>query len=183
MKNTLILILISLAGLCRAQHTGCFGITPELSDSDRIALRLYPSAPVLKWYDFSTYRFKGHGKQWVWGVFAVAGILHGSREAYHADPTVFERRFNAAPVSFFGSEQWKRQYCDRNPETMPHKPNIWNPVRDYWHFSGTTKNYLFIGGAVTIGASKQPVKYRVIDTLISVLSFSATASLTYTLLR
>jgi len=179
-----ILLLFTLSAL--SAQTGCFGInttTPTLSDSDRVALRLYPSAQPLAWYDFSTYRFRGQGKRAVWIAYAVAGILHGGREAYHAEPNVFERRFNATPLSFFGSQQWKRQYYNRDPETQAHKPNIWNPLRDYYHFSGTTKNYILIGGAVTIGASKQPVKYKVIDTLIGVLSFSATASLTYTLLR
>jgi len=183
MKNTLILILFSFAGLCRAQHTACFGITPEISNSDRIALRLYPSAPILPWYDFSTYRAKGGGKRAAWIMYAAAGILHGSREAYHAEPAVFERRFNAAPLSFFGSEQWKRQYYNRDPETRAHKPNAFNGFRDYWHFSGASTKYILIGGAFTIGMSKQPTKYKIIDTLIAFAGFSATASLTYTLLR
>lgn len=165
----------------------CWGISDSvvknnLTTDDRIALRLYPSAPILKWHDFSTYKFRGGGKRAVWISYAVAGILHGGREAYHAQPDVFERRFNASHTSFFGSQQWKRQYYDNNPE-LPHKPNAWNGLRDYWHFSGATTKYILIGGAFTIGASKQPVKYRIIDTLIAFAGFSASASLTYTLLR
>lgn len=188
-----ICILIFLILCLSLNAQSCFGIddTPTVRDfqtvqpltaQEKQTLRLYPSAQPLKWYDFSTYRFRGHKKQWVWGAYAVAGILHGGREAYHAEPGVFEKRFNASPTSFFGSQQWKRQYYDNNPE-LPHKPNAWNGLRDYWHFSVATTKYILIGGAFTIGASKQPVKYRIIDTLIAFAGFSASASLAYTLLR
>lgn len=180
-----LLAILAILYLCNlsAQKdcSTCWGQNATaLTMQDKQALRLYSK---LNWYDFSTYRFKGEGKRAVWIAYAVAGILHGGREAYHAEPTVFEKRFNAAPLSFFGSEQWKRQYYNRDPENMPHKPNAWNGLRDYWHFSGATTKYILIGGAFTIGASKQPVKYRIIDTLIAFAGFSASASLTYTLLR
>ena len=166
-----------------AQHAGCFGIddtTPDLTKQDKQALRLYSP---LKWYDFSTYKFKGGGKRAVWIGYAVAGILHGGREAYHAQPNVFEKAFNAAPLSFWGSEQWKRQYYNRDPGTQAHKQNALNGFRDYWHFSGASTKYILIGGAFTIGMSKQPTKYKIIDTLIAFAGFSVSASLTYTLLR
>jgi hypothetical protein len=165
--------------------TGCWGIAeiPILSDSDRVALRLYPSEKPLKWYSFKTYKFKGQKKQWVWGGYLIAGVLHGGREAYHAEPTVFEKRFNAKPLSFFGSEQWKRNYFDRDPENQSHKPNIWNPVRDYYHFSGAATKTVWIGGAFTIGMGKQPMKYKLLDLLIGTLITSGSASLTYNLLR
>lgn len=163
--------------------TGCWGINeiPALSDSDRVVLRLYPSEK-LKWYDFSTYKFKGNKKQWVWGGYLIAGVLHGGREAYHAEPTVFEKRLNAKPLSFFGSEQWKRNYFDRDPDNG-HKPNLFNPVRDYYHFAGAATKTVWIGGAFTIGMSKQPMKYKLLDLLIGTLITSGSASLTYNILR
>ena len=182
------LSILALFFLCNlsAQNpcSGCWGITsiPELSDSDRVALRLYQPEKPLKWYSFKTYKLKGQKKQWVWIGYAVAGILHGGREAYHAQPNVFERRLNAAPLSFWGSEQWKRNYYDRNPE-LPHKPNIWNPIRDYYHFSGAATKAVWIGGAFTVGMSKQPLKYRLIDLLIGAVITSGSASLTYNILR
>jgi len=183
LAQTVAVLLFLLACLSlNAQHAGCFGIddtTPDLTKQDKQALRLYSP---LKWYDFSTYKFKGGGKRAVWIGYAVAGILHGGREAYHAQPNVFEKRLNAAPLSFWGGEQWKRNYYDRNPE-LPHKPNIWNPVRDYYHFSGAATKAIWIGGAFTIGMSRQPTKYKIVDTLIAFAGFSATASLAYTLLR
>ena len=183
LAQTVAVLLFLLACLSlNAQHAGCFGIddTPTLTKEDKQALRLYSP---LKWYDFSTYKFKGGGKRAVWVGYAVAGILHGGREAYHAQPDVFEKRFNAAPLSFWGSEQWKRQYYNRDPETQDHKQNALNGFRDYWHFSGASTKYILIGGAFTIGASEQPTKYKIIDTLIAFAGFSVSASLTYTLLR
>lgn len=188
-----ICILLFLIFCLSLNAQACFGIDDTPTDKDfqtvkpltaqeKQFLRLYPSEHPLRWYDFSTYRFRGHKKQWVWGAYAVAGILHGGREAYHAEPTIFEKRFNAAPESFFGSEQWKRQYFNRDPG-MAHKPNIWNPLRDYWHFSGAATKGVWIGGAFVIGVSKQPLKYRVVDMLIGAVITSATASLTYNLLR
>lgn len=185
MVKALCILIFFILCLSLNAQTGCFGIdaTPTLTTADRMALHLYPAAQPMAWYDFSTYRFRGHKKQWVWGAYAVAGILHGGREAYHAEPTVFEKRFNAAPLSFFGSEQWKRQYYNRDPETQAHKPNALNGFRDYWHFSGASTKYILIGGAFTIGMSKQPLKYRLIDLLIGAVITSGSASLTYNILR
>jgi len=163
--------------------SGCWGINsiPELSDSDRVALRLY-QPEKLKWYSFKTYKFKGNKKQWVWGGYLIAGILHGGREAYHAEPNVFEKRFGVSKTSWFGSEQWRRNYVDLDP-AKKHKPNVFNTFRDYYHFSSTAHTTILVSGAVIIGTSKQPVKYKVLDTLIAIGIRSAAASLTYNLLR
>jgi hypothetical protein len=185
LPETLCVMLFLLACLslnAQKNCATCWGQndTPELTTQDKQALRLYSK---LNWYDFSTYRLKGEGKRAVWIAYAVAGVLHGGREAYHAESTVFEKRFNAAPLSFFGSEQWKRQYFDRDPENMPHKPEIWNSARDYWHFSHTAGATLWVSGAFILGASKQPLKYRLLDGVIAGIITSAFASTTYELLR
>ncbi len=178
---TFILVCLSLnAQPC----TGCWGITeiPVLSDSDRVVLRLQAPEKPLKWYSFRTYKFKGQKKQWVWGGYLVAGVLHGGREAYHAEPNVFEKRFGVSSTSWFGSEQWRRNYVDLDP-TKKHKPNALNTFRDYYHFSSTAHTTILVSGAVIIGTSKQPVKYKVVDTLIAIGLRSAAALLTYNLLR
>ena len=179
-------ILISLVAFftttSNAQCNGCWGqndTVPTLTKQDKQALRLYSP---LKWYDFSTYKFKGGGKRAVWIGYAVAGILHGGREAYHAEPTVLQNVFGGPDDSWIGPMQWKRQYYKRDPE-LPHKPNIWNPIRDYYHFSGAATKAIWIGGAFTIGMSKQPMKYRLIDLLIGAVITSGSASLTYNILR
>lgn len=186
MKTTLFLLFALQLCSLSAQNpcTGCWGITsiPTLSDSDRVALRLQAPEKPLKWYDFKTYRFKGQGKRAVWIGYAAAGILHGGREAYHAEPTVFEKRFGVSSTSWFGSEQWRRNYEDLDP-SKKHKPNAFNTFRDYYHFSSTTHTAILVSGAVLIGTSKQPVKYKVADTLIAIGLRSATASLTYNMLR
>ena len=183
MKTAILISLVAFfATTSNAQCNGCWGqndTVPTLTKQDKQALRLYSK---LQWYDFSTYKFKGEGKRVVWISYFAAGVLHGGREAYHAEPTVFEKRFNAAPLSFFGSEQWKRQYYNRDPENG-HKPEIWNSARDYYHFSHLASSTIWIGGAFTIGMSKQPMKYKLLDLLIGTLITSGSASLTYALLR
>lgn len=182
------LSILALFFLCNlyAQDpcTGCWGINsiPVLSDSDRTALRLYPSEKPLKWHSFRTYKFKGQGKRAVWIGYVAAGALHGGREAYHAESTVFEKRFGVSSTSWFGSEQWRRNYVDFDP-SKKHKPNVFNTFRDYYHFSSTAHTTILVSGAVIIGTGKQPTKYKVLDTLIAIGLRSAAASLTYNLLR
>lgn len=178
-KTLLFAVLAFFATTANAQHTGCFGVSSVDTDSARVD----EPATALKWYDFSTYKFKGGGKRAVWIAYAAAGILHGGREAYHAEPTVFEKRLNVGRLSFLGSEQWKRQYYNRDPENMPHKPELWNSLRDYWHFSHTASATVWVSGAFIIGASKQPLKYRILDAALAGILSSGTASLTYEVLR
>jgi len=183
MKTAILISLVAFfATTSNAQCNGCWGqndTVPALTKQDKQALRLYSK---LEWYDFSTYRFKGEGKRAVWIAYAAAGILHGGREAYHAEPAVLQNVFGGPDDSWIGPMQWERQYYKRDPE-LPHKPNIWNPIRDYYHFSGAATKALWIGGAFTLGMSKQPMKYRLIDLLIGTLITSGSASLTYNILR
>ena len=180
----IILFILVCLSLNAQPCTGCWGITsiPVLSDSDRVALRLQAPEKPLKWYSFKTYKFKGQKKQWVWGGYLIAGVLHGGREAYHAESTVFEKRFGVSSTSWFGSEQWRRNYVDLDP-SKKHKPNVFNTFRDYYHFSSTAHTTILVSGAVIIGTSKQPIKYKVVDTLIAIGIRSAAASLTYNVLR
>jgi len=183
MKTTLFLLFALHLCSLSAQNpcAGCWGQSDTLTKLDKTALRLYSSAP-LKWYDFSTYKFKGNKKQWVWGSYLVAGILHGGREAYHAESGVFEKRFGVGKTSWFGSEQWRRNYVDLDP-SKKHKPNAFNTFRDYYHFSSTAHTTILVSGAVIIGTGKQPTKYKVLDALIAITIRSAAASLTYNVLR
>lgn len=179
-----ILVCLSLNAQTSNPCSGCWGITstPVLSDSDRVGLRLSSPEKPLKWYSFRTYKFKGGGKRIVWASYIVAGVLHGGREAYHAEPTVFEKRFGVSSTSWFGSEQWRRNYVDLDP-SKKHKPNVFNTFRDYYHFSSTAHTTILVSGAVLIGTSKQPIKYKVVDALIAIGLRSAAASLTYNMLR
>lgn len=49
-----------------------------------------------------------------WTAIGASGALHGAREAYHAQPNVFER-YGASKAGFWGSEAWKRNYYHNDP--------------------------------------------------------------------
>lgn len=125
----------------------------------------------------------------LWAANAGAGAIMGGREAYHADPTVFERKFGAKPLGFFGSRQWERNYhgnsyLNSGGFKNPHKTEIFgNFGRDYWHTSRYVYTATYVGTAFTMGCSKQPLKHKVLDLLIQSCVFSLSASLSYQILR
>ena len=118
-----------------------------------------------------------------WVAYAISGISHGAGEAYHAEPYVFEKRFGASYQSFWGSQSWVRNYEGNDP-SRPHKHELFGNVgRDVWH----TANFVDYAPAVTatflIGARRQPVKYRIINTLIGMGIRIVFATVTYETLR
>ena len=124
------------------------------------------------------------GKQFVtWTLFAASGVMWGAREAYHADPYLFERVYGAGNESFWGSDAWKRNYLDNNPDN-PHKSE-WagNVGRDMWHTFGFSSNAVLFSGTFAIGVRRQPVKYRALNLLLGIGTRSLFASLTYNSLR
>ena len=117
-----------------------------------------------------------------WSAYAIAGTLWGAREAYHADPYVFETKFNASPTSFFGSKAWLRNYHNLNV-AQGHKPEVFNTFRDYWHFSGTTSKLLYIGASFNIGRHKENWKQLAFELGTGWLISVSSAAITYNLLR
>jgi len=98
----------------------------------------------------------------------VAGAAWGVREALHADPKALER-WGAKPNGFFGSNQWQRKYsADGSMKSQA----LGNFGRDYWH----TSKYFVFGVVLTTsfctGASKQEVKYKLLDMAVNSLSFT-----------
>lgn len=144
----------------------------------------FKDRPKPKALDWSTYANTWDGVQiTTWGAFALGGIMRGCREAYHAQPDVFERRFGAGKTSWWGSEQWKRNYRDNDPE-QPHKSEILgNFGRDMWHTFGGSDKMILISGSFIIGARKQPVKYRVANAVLAWAVHAAFSSVTYQTLR
>ena len=124
-----------------------------------------------------------------WTSYTCSGILWGAREAFHADATVFERKFNVSEYSFFGSKQWERNYVNNRYRAAdgrinPHKPEILgNFGRDYWHTSSWVAGTFVIGSTFTIGCSKQKTKHKLIDLAIGIGLATASANLTYKYLR
>lgn len=135
-------------------------------------------------FNWQTYPESVDGKTLLtWGLFAAAGVLHGAREAYHADPYVFERVYGVHSESFWGSDAWKRNYHG-NDQAQPHKHEIFGNVgRDVWHTFGFAYTGLMFSGTFAIGVRKQPVKYRIANALIGFGARSLFASLTYNSLR
>lgn len=118
-----------------------------------------------------------------WVAYAISGIAHGAGEAYHADPTVFEKRFGASDRSFWGSEAWVRNYEGNDPAN-PHKHEFFGNVgRDFWHTANIADFVPAVSCSFIIGARKQPMKYRVINLLIGVGARTLFSTVTYASLR
>jgi len=144
----------------------------------------YLSEPDKRFLDFGNYTVTWDGKQMtLFAVAAISGIAHGMRESYHADPYIFEKRWGVSSTSFFGSDAWKRNYYNNDPE-QAHKPE-WagNFGRDVWH---TFDEISLIGitAPVTMSAFRaQPKKYRVTNAIACVGVRTFFAFLTYKTLR
>lgn len=118
-----------------------------------------------------------------WVAFALSGIAHGAREAYHAEPTVFENRFGASDRSFWGSEAWVRNYEGNDPAN-PHKHEFFGNVgRDFWHTANMADFVPAVSCSFVIGARKQPIKYRVINLLIGIGARTLFSTVTYASMR
>lgn len=137
---------------------------------------------------FDGYKIKGW-KVAAWSGMAIAGSLWGAREAYHADGGVFERKWNVDPYSFLGSRAWERnyegnRYRNSDGSVNPLKRPEWlNPTRDYWHASGAAAPIMVVSFGFTIGASDQPLKFKVVDGLGGMAIGLAASKLTYAYLR
>lgn len=113
----------------------------------------------------------------------IAGILHGGQDAQLADLRIFEKRFGVAPLSFFGSESWRRKYPDKDPTRS--EMVFFTPISDFKHVSSWASKALIIAGVFLIFA---PLPYpELIAMLVAgvggYISETAGASLTYTWLR
>lgn len=114
--------------------------------------------------------------------YAVSGIIWGAREAYHADNRIFEKKFGADELSFWGSKAWLRNYYGNNVNNG-HRPEWLNSTRDFWHFSGLTfKVTFFFSISKTYSSDKKPV-HKVIDTIIGASASSMFSFVTYEILR
>jgi hypothetical protein len=144
----------------------------------------FATATKPKPLDWSTYGKTIDGKQisiWLW--YAAAGTGFGAREAYHADQTIFEKKWGVSPTSFWGSQAWKRNYIGSNPDN-PHKSEIFGNVgRDFWHTFGLASKGAMFTATFAITQRKHPVKYRVANAFLGYALQSIFSSLTYNALR
>ena len=141
----------------------------------------FAAKPCKGLLDWSNYAESLDGKQFtLWSMFAASGVLHGMREAYHADPFCFERHYGVSPTSWAGSDAWKRNYYANNPDNG-HKPEwLGNVGNDFWHTAGFLNKGFLVGGTFGIGARKKvPIKYRLFNFGLALGLQSLMASLTY----
>lgn len=136
---------------------------------------------ALNWSDYNE---SWDGKQFtIWGIFAISGIAHGMREAYHSDPYVFETTWNADPDGFWGSDAWKRNYLNNDP-SLPHKSELFaNFGRDVWHTMDEVDVFGLSLSSLGTGMRKQPWKYRAANFIIGMGIRTLFARVTYETLR
>ena len=178
--KTLILIAICITTMASAQKY----------DSWRWNQAGYFSTPeYTKRTDKSFSNWAGYGQTLdiqqfsIWGMFVVAGIAHGTHEAFYADRYLFERRYGADPKGFWGNLGWMRNYHGDDP-TQPHKQNAWNWTRDVKHTTYFINKTMIVGGSFAIGArGRQPLKFRAANFLLGVIGQSVAATITYNTLR
>lgn len=173
----IVILLVTIAG--------CFGQTERFkwNNSGYFKSTEYTSKPN-RLLDFSELPETWDGAQIaIWVGFAMSGIAHGAREAYHAEPTVFETRFGASDRSFWGSESWVRNYEGNDPSN-PHKHEFFGNVgRDVWHTANMFDIVPVMSCSFVIGARRQPLKYRVMNMLIGIGARTLFSMVTYATLR
>ena len=117
----------------------------------------------------------------------AAGVLHGGREAYHADPNVFEKHWGVGSNSFFGSASWTRKYYTNSNGALVEKPLFGTTFSDFWHSSQFVGRGLVIGGTLTYSLYKPSSPKKWYHTAIiaagSFAAYTAGAAITYNLLR
>jgi hypothetical protein len=103
----------------------------------------------------------------------VGGYTMGLREAFHADPTIFERRWGKAPTSFWGSEGWRRKYHDNDPTKGKKSELLGNANRDFWHLADKVqRGGLVLGLTIPLIQTKRPLGARLANAGVSMLIYS-----------
>jgi glutathione S-transferase len=80
----------------------------------------------------------------------LAGSLHGGREAFHADPYIFEKRFGVADISFFGSLSWLRKYPVFDHTRKERE--FYTAFSDFWHVAGWMGKCCLIASSLLISS-------------------------------
>lgn len=144
----------------------------------------FQAQPKEKFLDWQNIGMSWDGKQLTaWGALALSGVAHGMREAYHADPYIFEDSWNANPDGFWGSDAWKRNYHNNDPK-QGHKAEYFaNFGRDVWHTADEVDVFGLSLSSIGTGMRKQPWKYRLANFAIGMGIRTLFARVTYETLR
>lgn len=187
MKHTKVFTAHLIAFLLICAGQSAFGQNPDKKADKKLGWNesaFFKDAPKEKFLNWQSYTKTLDGKQYAtWYAFAVSGIATGMREAYHADRYVFQIRWGVGAESFWGADAWKRNYHGNNPSNQ-HKSQVFGNVgRDIWHTAHFVDTFVLVGGSFTIGARKQPIKYRVANLAAGMALRWLAQNITYETLR
>jgi len=117
------------------------------------------------------------GKQFLlFFISGISGIAHGMREAYHANPYVFEELWGVDQYSFFGSDAWIRNY---RPDGSHKSEWLGNIGRDFWHTADEV-SLLGITTPIVIGLTRhQPTKFKIANSIVCLGTRTLFAFITY----
>jgi len=103
-----------------------------------------------RWYSLRDYKPFTTARTIRYSLSLSQGVLNGLNESYHKDPRIFEKRWNAGEVSFWGSKQDLLQY----DENGNHKNDLWNAFRDLHHLDEASDKFINGGIYLSIGIAK-----------------------------
>jgi len=166
-KLTILFAFISFAAFGQTQQREPeYWAKPRWNTAEFWQSPTYLQSPDKRFLDWANYTVSWDGKQWtLFAVAALSGIAHGMRERYHADPYIFEKRWGVSSTSFWGSDAWKRNYKNNDPEQAHKHEYLGNIGRDAWHTLDEV-SLLCITTPITMTAfRKAPRKYRVANSI------------------
>lgn len=132
--------------------------------------------------------FFGWGDVAAWAFSGLGGAAMGLREAQHADPDVFERPCSEtsfficgkSPISFWGSQQWRRKYNNNDPAQGKKSELFGNFGRDSWHtLDKLQRAGLVVGVTLPLIRQNRPMKKRILNSAISLAFYSLMYSFSY----
>ena len=144
----------------------------------------YLKNPDKRFLDWKNYANTLDVKQFtLFFISGLSGIAHGMREAYHADPYVFETGFGSKSESFFGSDAWKLNYFNNDPNLGHKSEIISNFGRDIWHTADKIDLVGITFPMTLTGLRSGPKKYRALNAGLCIVFRSGFSFLTYKFLR
>jgi hypothetical protein len=103
-----------------------------------------------KWYSLRDYEPFTTARTIRYPISLAQGIFNGLGQSFDKDHHIFENRWNAGEVSFWGSRQDLLQY----DESGNHKNELWNSLRDLQHMDAFGDKFVNGGLYLSIGVAK-----------------------------
>lgn len=121
-----------------------FLLFPLLCQAQEVRLNLPEPKPFkLTWVDYTSF-----------GLMAIGGVSDGAREAFHADPYVFEKR--GWDGRYWRSNGWENNYPggDYNKGESPVRPEFLNGFRDFNHGAKDVSVFTYGTACLSIGLNE-----------------------------